>query len=255
MGTKSYFAGVVLAAVVISAMGAANAQEPVEEASWGQMKAMLLNSARQLGGAALSMRPAGEQPAETDESDLLGPLDREIQALAQIRGTCQQVCRELKDLGFRLESFASEEEAERVLCSAGEGIALSRLTYEGECPAIHRYRIMDDQGATVHFGFYTLPASSLVDLPVDGLVTACWEDVRYGGDHINYSSSTTYVGYWWNDEFSSIQVGYSSLGGYYKYYANSQYGGSSMIVHSNEQVSSLCPTGWNDRISSLRKYQ
>lgn len=255
MKTKSHLSLVVLAAIAASLSVVATAQESVENASWGQMKAMLQDGGHQIEGSALGMTSAVVEPTESDESDLLTPLDQEILALPQIRGTYEQVCEALKELGFRIESFASDEEAERVLCSAGEGIAFSRLTDEGECPAVQRYRIMDDQGATVHFGFYTLPASTLLDLQADGLVTACWEDVRLGGSHVNYSSSTSYVGWWWNDEFSSIQVGSSSGGGYYRYYANSQYGGSSMIVHSNETVQSLCPTGWNDRISSLKKVQ
>ncbi len=253
MKTKQYIT--VLALSAILAGMSAGAQEPAESATWGQMKAMYHGTDSQISGTALGVAPAIAPAAQPDESELLTRADHEILALPRISGTYEQVCEILKELGFRLESYASDEEAEKVLCSPGEGIALSRLTDEGESPAIHRFRIMDEKGATAHFGFYTVPASTLPVLNAEGLVTACYEDVRFGGSHINYSSSTTYVGWWWNDEFSSLAVGYSSMGGYYRYYANSQYGGSSMVVHSNESVSSLCPTGWNDRISSLKMIQ
>jgi hypothetical protein len=255
MKTKQYLTVLALATIVAGMSVTAIAQEPAESASWGQMKAMYQGDRGRIGGTTLGVAPAVAPPEEPDESNLLTPVDQDILALPQISGTYEQVCQALKRLGFRIESFASDEEAEQVLCSAGEGFALSRLTEEGECPAVHRYRIMDEKGASAEFGFYTVPASILPDLHADGLVTACFEDVRFGGSHINYASNQSYVGWWWNDEFSSLVVGWSSLGGYYRYYADSQYGGSSMVVYSNESVSSLCPTGWNDRISSLKKVQ
>ena len=257
MMSKSLFSVSILAAAIVALTVPAIAQETTGEdhtSTWGQIKSMYESGPTLPKGVAASAITIVEEPKPIP----LTPLEQEILSLGVISGTSQQVSDAVRELGFAIEPYKDEDDADRQLCRFGEGMANSRLTDEGERPAIYRYRIIDNTGATVRYGFYSVPVATLATGSSNGegsgAVAVTWWDTRFRGSRKHWQGSYSYVGWWWNDETSSLLVGYSTTHDYYRFYKDSRYRGGSLLVYQNESISSLCPIGWNDKISSMARY-
>lgn len=246
MKTRRSYQAMLLVLLMSAFVAGPMAQNASEEASWGQVKSLF--ETQPAGPTGLAQEASISTPGEDD----LSPMEAEILALDEITGSYDSVVATIADRGLRIESFTTAAEAEGVLCGARECFAVRLVTENEATPAVYRYRVIDSDGATVHFGFYTLPTLSPRSEP-DGCCSwlVCWEDVDACGDCWSYAGDCDYVGYWANDEFSSAELDCCSPYPYFKLWEHSRYRGKSMKVLRGEYIRSLCPYSMNDKVSCV----
>ncbi|TVX88088.1 peptidase inhibitor family I36 protein [Paenibacillus agilis] len=84
------------------------------------------------------------------------------------------------------------------------------------------------------------------------LVSSFWWDAGYSGHHLELASGYTFPNLGdWNDKISSVKS--ANLKGT-RLYQHSNFGGDSIYLSPNENVSNLTSRNFNDKASSIRVY-
>lgn len=86
------------------------------------------------------------------------------------------------------------------------------------------------------------------------LKVVLYQHINYGGKKRTIKSNTDFSGNWWNDSISSFKLYFmpdAPNSDTVRFYWDGEYSGSSFEASGVEENSTLVPSGWNDKISSI----